>query len=358
MARIRTVKPEFWSHPVMGRQDDATKCLALALLNLADDEGYFFADPAGVRSFCRPFDDDSTIARRCLARLSEVGWIRVGESASHGLIGWIVNFGDHQKVDRAKRSKIKAYVLVDHSSKARRTFVEGSIPEQGTGNREQGRDLPPTPAHPAAGEAETENAAEGPRKAPEAPTPSATPAPPPQTPLPGPVPAQGGPKAAPSTPRPRPIQLADVTVDQILGGKDTPDALAFWRLSKCFPGKNLRPKDSALEYVMALTRGATHAELQVAGEGLLKSFAGGREQYMPRMDVWLEQEGYRAAPGASPPTGPPSKKHHRSAVDADWLRVNADALERMSKPKEISDADAVEEPEDPEVLRILGPCPP
>ena len=42
--RIRTLKPEFWSHPVISRQSDAAKLLAIGLLNYADDEGYFYAD--------------------------------------------------------------------------------------------------------------------------------------------------------------------------------------------------------------------------------------------------------------------------------------------------------------------------
>lgn len=43
-ARIRSVKPEFWGHPVMSKQIHAVRLLAIALLNFADDEGFFFAD--------------------------------------------------------------------------------------------------------------------------------------------------------------------------------------------------------------------------------------------------------------------------------------------------------------------------
>ena len=135
MARIRTIKPEFWSHPVMGKLDDATKCLALALLNFSDDEGYFLADPVLVRSFARPFDEDSTITRRGLAQLEKSDWIEVCEHPSHGRIGRVVNFTSHQNVDRGKPSKIKEYF---ESSNDRRMIVEESALEQGTGNREQG----------------------------------------------------------------------------------------------------------------------------------------------------------------------------------------------------------------------------
>lgn len=135
MGRIRTVKPEFWRHPILARLDDGTRMLAIALLNLADDEGYFYADPSLIRSEVWPFDDDSTKARRCLERLSEIGWITLVEHVSIGMIGFVVNFTKHQRVDRPSPSKIKAYTC---SANDRRGIGELPSPDQGTGNREQG----------------------------------------------------------------------------------------------------------------------------------------------------------------------------------------------------------------------------
>ena len=134
MARIRTIKPEFWSHPVMGRLDDASKIMALALLNFADDEGYFLADPILIRNFARPFDEDSSSTRRALETLSRVGWIEVVDHPTHGPIGQIVNFEKHQRIDRPTPSKIRDYF---DSSIIRRGLDEGSPLE---GNREQGKE--------------------------------------------------------------------------------------------------------------------------------------------------------------------------------------------------------------------------
>lgn len=106
--RIRTIKPEFWEHPVMGRQSDATKLLAIGLLNLADDEGYFYADPKAVRNAIRPNDDDSRIATVSLRDLSEIGYISIREHATHGPIGKIDSFASHQVINKPKTSKIKA----------------------------------------------------------------------------------------------------------------------------------------------------------------------------------------------------------------------------------------------------------
>jgi hypothetical protein len=135
MARIRTIKPEFWSHPIIGRLDDAAKMLAIALLNMADDEGYFLADPILIRNFARPFDEDSTITRRSIAQLEKSGWIEVSEHDSHGNIGRVVNFVSHQIVDRAKPSKIKDYF---DSTNIRR-FIDDQSTLEGKGkegNRE------------------------------------------------------------------------------------------------------------------------------------------------------------------------------------------------------------------------------
>lgn len=136
MARIRTVKPEFWTHPIMGRIDDASKCLALALLNFADDEGYFLADPNLVRSSCRPFDDDSTITRRCLDHLVKSEWIEIRNHPTHGSIGMVSKFIEHQKIDRPKPSTIKEYFIDDDSTIDRRLIAVGM-----EGNGKEGKGM-------------------------------------------------------------------------------------------------------------------------------------------------------------------------------------------------------------------------
>jgi hypothetical protein len=137
MARIRTIKPEFWSHPVLSQSPDEVRLGAIGLLNYADDEGYFLAAPAQVRSFIWPFDEDSTKARRVLDNLSRAAYIEVREHPLQGLIGRIVNFSKHQRVDRPNPSKLKDYF---QSTNVRRMIDERSLLEQGTGNREQGRE--------------------------------------------------------------------------------------------------------------------------------------------------------------------------------------------------------------------------
>ena len=140
MPRIRTIKPEFWSHPIFGRAPDEVRLGALGLLNLADDEGYFIADAAAVRSFIWPFDEDSSKARRVLDNLARAGYIEVVEHLDRGPIGRVVKFSDHQRVDRPKSSTLKAYF----SAKPRRTIDDESSLE-GKGRDGKGREVIPPP---------------------------------------------------------------------------------------------------------------------------------------------------------------------------------------------------------------------
>jgi uncharacterized phage protein (TIGR02220 family) len=136
--RIRTVKPEFWSHPVMAKLSDTTRLCAIGLLNCADDEGYFMASPAIIRCQLWPFSESSVNAHGALSELSNAGWIEVKNHPTHGQVGWVVNFRKHQLVNRPSPSKLKAYFLSESSVNAHGVLSEPSLPEQGTGNREQG----------------------------------------------------------------------------------------------------------------------------------------------------------------------------------------------------------------------------
>jgi hypothetical protein len=151
MARIRTIKPEFWTHPIMGRLDDSSKSLAIALLNFSDDEGFFQADPNLVRSSCRPFDDDSTIIRRCLGTLIKSGWVEIKTHPTHGAIGRVVNFAEHQRIDRPKVSNLSSYFVDDESTIDRRLIdagMEGKGMEgkgKGSGSRRKKDEHEPIP---------------------------------------------------------------------------------------------------------------------------------------------------------------------------------------------------------------------
>jgi hypothetical protein len=91
----------------MGRKSDATKLLAIGLLNVADDEGYFYADAKLIRNAIRPFDDESRITTVSIRDLSEIGYISIRKHPTHGDIGKVVAFADHQVINKPKRSKLR-----------------------------------------------------------------------------------------------------------------------------------------------------------------------------------------------------------------------------------------------------------
>ena len=143
--RIRTIKPEFWSHPITGRWRGELQAFAISLLNEADDEGYLYADPISVRSAVRPFDEDSTNVRRMLDELSQQGWIELKKHPQRGVVGRILTFEKHQRIDRGRKSEISEYfneseviTLDEDSTKARRGLDEGSTLERK--GKEQGKE--------------------------------------------------------------------------------------------------------------------------------------------------------------------------------------------------------------------------
>jgi hypothetical protein len=153
--RIRTVKPEFWTHPVMSRLEPTTQLLALALLNYADDHGYFRAEPELVRAACCPFTEASVSIHGGLTTLLKVGWIEVRNTGDTGVIGRITKWQKHQRVNRPSASKLMPYWLTESSLNPHGRLTEASLPEQGTGNRERN-----TPIVPLSGDNQPEELGE------------------------------------------------------------------------------------------------------------------------------------------------------------------------------------------------------
>ena len=81
----------------MRRLSDTAQLMALALLNLSDDGGYFLADLFPVRSFARPFDEDSVKTHGALSELSLSGWVKIVDQPTRGRL--VVNFEKHGRQD-------------------------------------------------------------------------------------------------------------------------------------------------------------------------------------------------------------------------------------------------------------------
>jgi hypothetical protein len=154
VARIRTIKPEFWTDEELSDLPEATHLLAAALLNYADDHGYFNANVGLVRAACSPLREPSVSIPESFRSLQTMGYLRFGTAPDGKRYGHIVKFDEHQRVSHPSPTKIPIESMLWDSEKGH----SGKIPEpsdnppenfrqeQGTGNREQGsgKELPPS----------------------------------------------------------------------------------------------------------------------------------------------------------------------------------------------------------------------
>lgn len=146
MARIRTIKPEFWKNEALSELPEPTHMLAAALLNYADDDGYFNANTRLVLAECFPLRELSVSVQTSLNSLASVGYIELGKGEDGRDYGRIVSFAEHQVINRPSKSKIKGISITwGVSLKAHGKLSDGSQPEgnreHGTGNEDQGKDL-------------------------------------------------------------------------------------------------------------------------------------------------------------------------------------------------------------------------
>lgn len=125
MARIRTIKPGFWKHEDLSALPECTHMLAGALLNYADDDGYFNANPGLVKAECAPLRETAIPVAEMLRQLCSIGYIELGSGADGKSYGRIVKFDEHQVVNHKTTSKIKALFKV-HGNSGNAT---GRLPE-------------------------------------------------------------------------------------------------------------------------------------------------------------------------------------------------------------------------------------
>lgn len=139
MARIRTIKPEFWTDEDMAEVSEAACLLAIGLLNYADDEGYFNANPKLIKAAVFPIREPSVTIPVMLRELSNHGYLSMFSTSDSRHFGLIQNFAKHQVVNKPRPSKIKGMELLPYDYGS----TTGSLPlgmDQGSGN---GKDKTP-----------------------------------------------------------------------------------------------------------------------------------------------------------------------------------------------------------------------
>lgn len=107
MARIRTIKPEFWDSPDTSKASPYARLLYIAMWNWADDWGIGDANPRRLLGFAFPSDDASEVQPRNFRGIAEelhrvygVQWYEAGGREYYAIPSW----EDHQRTEkRAKR---------------------------------------------------------------------------------------------------------------------------------------------------------------------------------------------------------------------------------------------------------------
>lgn len=144
MARIRTIKPEFWEDEKLAKLPVYARLLFIGTWNFADDNGVLLANPILMKSHIFPYEDIgiSTISE-WIDMLVENGMlIRTTYNGKDYLV--IRKFLIHQKINRKSiRINIPLPVVlkvVDEYNKTHGVLTEPSLQEreQGIGKRNDG----------------------------------------------------------------------------------------------------------------------------------------------------------------------------------------------------------------------------
>jgi hypothetical protein len=169
MARIRSIKPDFFQSETIAALPLSTRLLFIGMWTHADDNGVMVDNAKLINAAVWPLDDDplETLRRtqEDLQRLSSAHLIARYVTGSRRLI-FITGWDEHQKVShpgkeryaRPTAEQMKAATceevgspegLGSTSGESREDLVkppETLVPEQGAGSREQGRENTSSPA--------------------------------------------------------------------------------------------------------------------------------------------------------------------------------------------------------------------
>ena len=149
MARIRSIKPEFWTSEQVMECSPTARLLFIGIWNFCDDNGRHPFMPKQIKALVFPGDDFSAdTIRRMLDELSSNGLISVYTIENKDFLqvtGW-----HHQKIDKPQAGKYPA-PLRDHSSNGQRMLSTDRIGSRGDkdGNKEQSSYEDCAPAEPS-----------------------------------------------------------------------------------------------------------------------------------------------------------------------------------------------------------------
>ena len=135
MARIRTIKPDFWTDEKIVQLPYEARLLFIGMWNFADDYGFIWDEPDRIRLQVLPGDDVD--AEVLIDLLMAAGLIeRISNEDFSKFAIRICKFSDHQKVDRPTDSRISREVSrkvsIDSSTRRAVAIKYGAKPGETT----------------------------------------------------------------------------------------------------------------------------------------------------------------------------------------------------------------------------------
>jgi len=139
MARIRNIKPDFWTDEKLVELETWERLLFIGLWNFADDEGYMPYSPKRIKM--QIFPGDSLEVSRGIQSLISIGAVELFDS-EYGQVLHISKWSKHQKVSNPSKSKYSSVELTPLDGKPRKQAEFAlEIPEDSMTSTEDSREV-------------------------------------------------------------------------------------------------------------------------------------------------------------------------------------------------------------------------
>lgn len=120
MARIRNIKPDFWTDEKLVELETWERLLFIGLWNFADDEGYMPYSPKRIKM--QVFPGDSLEVSRGIQSLISIGAVELFDS-EFGQVLHVSKWSKHQKVSNPSQSKYSSIELTPAGEDPRKQAV-------------------------------------------------------------------------------------------------------------------------------------------------------------------------------------------------------------------------------------------
>ena len=139
MARIRTIKPEFWQSESLAQCSPHARLLAIALLQLCDKNGVFLNVPMQVHAHAFPWESEVNI-QALLGELEGVGYVNLYR-VDGKRYGFIPGFCTHQRIQGKEAQSAGHYPLPNQAdTEGKQRGVPGEYSGDSRGDTGKGKE--------------------------------------------------------------------------------------------------------------------------------------------------------------------------------------------------------------------------